>query len=195
MLHELLHTVVKESGNVTDGGAAGAGVFTSTGDKYILTATAPLRLLKWGFLVTNTAVAQTSSAMAFELDLRPTAGSDSNRVSMDTLTTVASSSFALGTGGFRETFTASTQATTPASEVANAGPIGNTQYLYSGQQQITLSVGQQLVIKVATASDNTGQGKLFFEYVLLPINKPSGYTLPSGETDVSLTDNYTAFAS
>lgn len=194
MLHEFLKSVVVQSFSATDGGSNGPVVFTSTGDKFIFTAAAPVRLLKWGFMVANTAVAQTSSAMQFNLDQRVTAGSDTGRVNIDTLTTAASSSYALGTGAYRDPWTTSTQATTPASQQSSAGPEGETFYLYSGQAQMVLKAGQQWVIKCQVASDNTGQGKLFIEYELLPISKPSGY----GTTDagvVSLTENLTRLAS
>jgi hypothetical protein len=194
MLNELLKTVIWRSTTATDGGANGPVVFTSTGTKVLFTAVAPVRLLKWGFLAANVAVAQTSSAMKFTLSSLPAPGGSATAI--DTLTTVASSSFALGYGGYRAGFTTSTTATTPASQVTNAGPIGNTaNTTESGQQQFTLSVGQQWQIAVTTASDNTGQGILWIEYVLLPITLPSSYTLPSGDTDTSLTDNYTSFAS
>jgi hypothetical protein len=195
MLQEFLKSVVVSSSTVTDGGANGPVVFTTTGDKMILTAIAPIRLLKWGFMVTGTAVAQTSSAMAFKLSFRPTAGSDTSRTDVDTLTTVASSSFALGTGGYREYFTASSKTSTPVSQVTAAGPIGNTvPSNEAGQVQAVLKAGQQWVINVTTGSDNTGTGKLFFEYTLLPISEPSGYGTTDAGT-VSLTENYTQFAS
>lgn len=200
MLNELLKSVVWRTTTATDGGANGPVVFTSTGTKVLFTAVAPVRLLKWGFLANNVAVAQTSSAMAFSLSSLPQAGGSATVI--DTLTTVASSSFALGTGGYRETFTPSTAATTPPSQNAQAGPIGNTaNTTESGQQQMTLSVGQQWQIAVTTASDNTGTGVLFLEYVLLPISKPSGYGFTTDPDyspqpgSVSLTDNYTQFAS
>ena len=195
MMNELLKTVVWRTWTATDGGANGPVVFTSTGVKALFTAVSPVRLLKWGFLASNVAVAQTSSAMKLTLGSLP-APSGTN-TAIDTLTTVASSGFALGFGGYRSGFTASTDATTPLSQVSNAGPVPDqgTWPIYSGQQQFTLSVGQQWAITMSTASDNTGQGLLFIEYVLLPITLPSGYTLPSGDTDTSLTDNYTSFAS
>lgn len=196
MMIELLKSVVVSSFTVTDGGANGPVAFTSTGDKMVLTALAPIRLLKWGFLITGTAMAQTSSAFAMKLSMRPTAGSDTNRVDLDTLTTVASSSYALGFGGYRETYAPSTaNVVTPPSTVPAGGPLGNTgNTIEAGQQQYTLAVGQQWVIDVTTASDNTGTGKLFFEYVLLPISKPSQYGATNAGT-VSLTENYTQFAS
>lgn len=195
MLIELLKSQIVRSFTATQGGANGPVLFTSTGVKFIFTAFAPVRLLKWGFLVNDTAVAQTSSAMAFKLTKYPTSEATTNAVDIDTLTTVASSSYAIGTGGYREFFTPSTKTSTPVSQTSSAGPIGGTQPSNeAGQQQLTLSVGQGLAVNVTTASDNTGKGIVFMEYVLLPISAPSGY----GTTDagvVSLTENYTQFAS
>lgn len=200
MLQELLKSVVYRTTTATDGGANGPVVFTSTGVKCLFTSPAPVRLLKWGFIANNVAVAQTSSAMAFSLSSLSAPGA--TPAVIDTLTTVASSAFALGFGGYRETFNPSTSATTPASQISQAGPIGNTaNTTESGQAQFTLSVGQQWSITVTVASDNTGTGILFLEYVLLPITKPSGYgfttdpDFSSQPGSVSLTDNYTQFAS
>lgn len=194
MMNELLKTVVAQSGTASDGGANGPVLYTTTGDKFIFTAVAPIRLLKWGFLTTAVAVAQTSSAMAFKLSKRVTAGTDTGRVDIDTLTTVASSSYALAFGAYRDGFTVSTKSTTK-DEPTGFGPIGvNAPDQESGQAQFTLSVGQQWVINVTTASDNTGQGKVFIEYVLLPISRPSGYGTTDAGT-VSLTENYTRLAS
>jgi hypothetical protein len=196
MLQELLKSVVWRTYTATDGGANGPVVFTSTGVKAIFTAVAPVRILKWGFLVNDTAISQASgSAMALKLTKYPTVGTTSGQSDVDTLTTAASQAFALGTGGYREFFTASTSSTSTKSQVTNAGPIGGTpNTVYSGQAQFTLSVGQGVAMNVTTAADTTGKGIIFLEYVLLPISEPSGY----GTTDagvVSLTENYTQFAS
>lgn len=203
MMQELLKSVVWRTYTASDGGANGPVLFTSTGVKAIFTAVAPVRLLKWGFLVNDTAVSQASgSAMAMKLTLYPTVGSTSGQSDIDTLTTTASEAFVLGTGGYRDFFTPSTDATTPASQLAAAGPLGSADNnIYSGQQQAQLSVGQGWAINVTTAADTTGKGILFVEYVLLPISKPSGYgyatdpDFSSQPGSVSLTDNYTRFAS
>lgn len=207
MLHELLKTEVYWSFSATQGGSNGPVVLTSTGDKMAFTAVAPIRLLKWGFLINDTAVAQTSSAMQLGLykTLAASAGGGSaGGTQVDTLTTVASEAFALGTGAYRDPYVASTSAQTPASEVSSGGPLGSSatnNLIYSGQQQLQLVVGDQFWVKVITASDNTGKGVCWLEYVLLPITKPSSYgfgaTSPDGVVagSVSLTDNYTHFAS
>lgn len=194
MLIELLKSVVVRSLQATDGGANGPVVFTSTGAKYIFTAVAPVRLLKWGFLASNVAIAQTASAMQLTLSSLPAPGGSLTQI--DTLTTVAASAYALGFGAYRETFAASVaNVLTPPSEIPQAGPIGSQpNVINAGQTQFTLSVGQQWSIGVGVASDNTGQGLIFLEYVLLPIAKPSGYGVTNAGT-VSLTDNYTQLAS
>lgn len=194
MLNELLKTIIVRSYQATDGGANGPVVFTSTGVKFIWTAFAPVRLLKWGFLAANVAVAQTSSAMQLLLNAIPAPGG--TPVQIDTLTTAASAAYALGFGAYRETFTPSVASVvTPPSEVAAGGPIGNTaNTIEAGQSQYTLSVGQQWSIQVGTASDNTGTGLVFLEMLLLPISKPSGYGTTTAGT-VSLTENYQQLAS
>lgn len=203
MLNELLKSVVVRSSAATMTGSNGPVVLTSTGDKFTLSAWAPMRLLKWGFLVDGVAIVTGGTNLVLSLDFRPTAGSDTNRVNgVDTLTiTDPNSAFVLGTGGYRDPWTLATTATTPASQLG--GQPGATEPIVSGQQQLQLSAGQQWVIKVGTAVTTSGQVTLFIEYVLLPLTKPSGYGF-SGNIDpdfasqpgsVSLTDNLTRFAS
>ena len=196
MLQELLKSITWRTWTASNGGANGPVVFTSTGVKAIFTAYAPLRLLKWGFLVNDTAISQASgSAFAMKLTKYPTSEATTNSSDIDTLTTAASQAFAIGTGGYREFFTASSKTSTPASQTSSAGPIGNTvPSNEAGQAQFTLSVGQGVAINVTTAADTTGKGILFLEYVLLPISAPSGYGTTDAGT-VSLTDNYQQFAS
>jgi hypothetical protein len=200
MMHELLKTVVLQSiaetwtvPNVV--GVNGPVDFTATGSKLVFNATAPVRLLKWGFLCDATAVVTGGSNLVFTLYFNPTAGSTASQAALDTLTVVdPSSAYVLGTGAYRDPFVASTVSTTPPSEVAAAGPLGASETISSGQMQDTLQVGQSWSISVTTAATTSGAGRLFIEYVLLPITKPSGYGVTSAGT-VSLTENYTRLAS
>lgn len=200
MLHEFLKTVVVQSTTVTPGGAAGPVVVTTTGDKYAFEATAPIKILKWGFLVAfpnNTAVAvvTTGAGAALSLAVRPTPGSDTGRVTVDTLTVPANTTFAIGTGAYRDGFTVSTTSQTPASEPSQAGPVGSTPgTITSGQSQIIVSAGQEVVIAVTTGAATSGSVMLFVEYELLPISKPSGYGTTSAGV-VSLTEAYTRLSS
>lgn len=191
MMNELLQTRIEKSFSATTGGSNGPVVFTSTGDKLVFTPPAPVRVLKWGFIMSSVALSTGAAGLSMTLEQRPTAGSDTNRVVVDTLAIgINNTSYALGKGAYRESFTASTEVSVPSSMPANSGPLGYTQKIDSGQGQIVCSVGQELVIKVGTAASTTGQGQLFIEYVVLPIARPSGYGTTDAGT-VSLTENYT----
>lgn len=202
MMIELLKSVVAKSVAATmtqAGGAVGANgpvVFTSTGDKFVLTAVAPVKLLKWGFLADAVALVTGGSNLVLQLAFCPTAGSATGRVAIDTLTvTDPNSAFVLGTGAYRDPFTASVASTAIASEPSGAGPLGSTPGQTNiGATQYILSVGQQWVVQVLTAATTSGQGSIFIEYELLPISKPSGYGTTDAGT-VSLTEKYTRVAS
>lgn len=171
----------------TEGGPV---VFTSTGDKFVFTPPAPVRLLKWGLLIKTALVPVTQCLVT--LSYRPTLGSDSSRVAIDTLRT-GTTSYAVGKGLYRDPYTASTVATTPISQVSGSGQ-GGSPNITSGQAQFVLKPGEEWVIDVTTAATTTGEGYLFLEYVLLPISKPSGYGTTDAGT-VSLTENLTRLAS
>lgn len=193
MMNELLKTQFDISRLPSDVGTEGGPVvFTSTGDKYIFRPPAPVRLLKWGILIKTALVPVTQCLLT--LSYRPTMGSDTSRVALDTLRT-GTTSYAVGKGLYREPYTASTQSTTPISQVSAAGPLGVASlYINSGQGQYVLKPGEEWVVDVTTAATTTGEGYIWVEYVLLPISKPSGY----GTTDAgtgSLTENYTKVAS
>lgn len=205
MLQELLKSVVK----TFDGGSGGTSYLSiaSTGVKAEFQAAAPIRVLKWGIIATTAVDSQTASAQ-LSLIQRTAPGVTSGQTTVDTLTLGANATspytvLAVGSGAFRDPWTTSTSATTPASQVAAAGPEGDqgTFPIYSGQQQITLNAGQALAFNVVTAPDVSGVGIFFIEYVLLPITKPSGYgfvtdpDFSSQPGSVSLTDNFTRYAS
>lgn len=192
MMHELLQvrTIVSmlPSAVGTEGGPV---VFTSTGDKFVFTPAAPVRLLKWGILIKTALVPVTQCLLS--LSYRPTIGSDTSRVVIDTLRT-GTTSYAVGKGLYRDPYTASTKATV-TDQPSGFGPLGkNPPDQESGQGQFVLKPGEEWVVDVTTAATTTGEGYIFLEYVLLPFTKPSGY----GTTDagvVSLTENYTRVAS
>lgn len=201
MLHETLKTVVVRSIMPTTTPATpGPVVLTSTGDKFSLIPMAPLKVLKWGFLIAaenNGAAALSTGAngLVLKLDKRPTVGSDTNRATLDTLTVATNNTaYTIGKGAYRDPYTASTKSTV-ADQPTGFGPVGkNAPDQEAGQQQIQAIPGEELIVKVDTAASTTGTGTLWIEYVLLPLSRPSGY----GTTDagvVSLTENYTRLAS
>lgn len=192
MMHELLQVRNVISALATPTGSGGPVVFTSTGDKFIFTPSAPVRLMKWGFVAQTDVVPVTN--LILSLSKRPTAGSDTARAVIDTLSLGTSAAYVAGKGAYRDPFTASTVATTPLSEVSGSGQGSNSPANTSGQQQIVLKPGEEWVIDVTTAATTTGKGYLWIEYALLPLSKPTGYGTTDGGV-VSLTESYTRLAS
>lgn len=201
MMQELLKSVVK----TFDNGSGGTSYLSiaSTGVKAEFQAAAPIRILKWGIIAT-TVIDSTSAATQLSLIQRTGPGVTAGQITADTMTLGTGATIVpVGNGAYRDPFTASTTATTPASTVSSAGPLGGGPYnIESGQQQLTLSAGQALAFNVVTAPDVSGAGIFFLEYVLLPISKPSSYgfgaTSPDGQGiagSVSLTDALTRYAS
>lgn len=203
MLQDFLKEVVEFSpyATMSETGAAatlGPVVLTSTGIKYVKRINAPIKILKWGFVVSAVAIVTGGSGLVVKLNSYPTAGSVSGKAVIDTLTIAdavnTGSPNALGTGAYRDGFTVSTSVLTPASEVPSAGPLGNTaNTIVSGQGQFQFSSGQMISIEVTTAVTTSGQVEPFIEYVLLPISKPSGYGTTSAGVS-SLTEQLTRLA-
>lgn len=190
MHEELQHRVVVTTA-ASPTGANGPVVFTTTGDKYIFTTAAPVRLRKWGIVVSTDLVPVTQCLLS--LSKRPTAGSDTSRAVIDTLRT-GTTSYVAGKGIYRDPFTASSSTTTQ-DQPSGAGPQGTTSPLQKlGQIDFVLKPGEEWVVDVTTAATTTGQGYIWLEYALLPISKPSGYGTTDAGT-VSLTENYTRVAS
>lgn len=201
MLQEFLKELVETSpyATMSETGAAstlGPVVLTTTGIKYVKRINAPIRLLKWGFVVTAVAIVTGGTNLVLKLNSYPNAGSASGKTVIDTLTiTDPNSAFVVGTAAYRDGFTVSTTSQTPASEQSQAGPLGSTPgTIVSGQGQFTFSAGQMISMEVTTAVTTSGQVEPFIEYVLLPISKPSGYGTTSAGV-VSLTEQFTRFAS
>lgn len=192
MMTELLQVRSVISALATPTGSGGPIVFTSTGDKFIFSPSNPVRLLRWGIVIQTDLVPVTQFLLS--LSYRPTAGSDTARVVIDTLRT-GTTTYVAGKGIMRDPYTASSTATTPISQVAAAGPQGVAALnINSGQQQLVLKPGEEWVIDVTTAATTTGKGYVWVEFAELPISKPSGYGTTDAGT-VSLTDNYTRVAS
>lgn len=159
-MHDLLHKRVKVSESATQTGANGPVVFTTTGDKYVITPGNPIGILRWGIIFS---VAKDASALVVTLATRPTAGSDTARVVSDTLTDTATAR-AAGTSVERKiTGTNPNQSTGSDGSKVNVGPLAT---LLGGG--VIILPGQEAVFAVTTASASTGQGFLYAEYVEYP---------------------------
>lgn len=153
MSNILLHKRVAVSSAATPTGSNGPVVFTSTGDKFILTPAKPIDILRWGYVIT---VAKDATTMIVQLDKRPTAGSDSSRTTIGEITDAAAR--AQGAVVYQEpgtgTSAALTQSTGADGSLVNVDPAG----------PYHITPGQQVVVEVTDAADSTGQGFVFIEY-------------------------------
>lgn len=154
-MNELLQKRVVVSSLATATGSGGPVVFTSTGDKFIFTPANPSYALRWGIVWS---VAKDASSMVVTLSLRPTAGSDTNRAVIDTMTDALAR--AAGTATERKTLVGPN----PNSSTG----IDNSLVNVSPGAIGAVFPGQQLIVAVTTAAGSTGQGYLYMEYVEKP---------------------------
>lgn len=156
-MHDLLNkrTVISVAPTPTDA-ALGPVVFTSTGDKYIFTPANPIDVYRWG-LITN-ALLDVGAGFVLALDFRPTAGSDTNRVEMSTIST-GTTDVAAGKMVYNQAIGADNDGETAEDgTLRNVAPTG----------PIECDPGEELVIEVTNAADTAGTGYVFIEYVELP---------------------------
>lgn len=153
-MNDLLQKRVVVSELATATGSGGPVVFTSTGDKFIMSPANPLKILRWGIVW---AVAKDASALVVTLAQRPTAGSDTARAVIDTLSDSAAR--AAGVQVERKF-----SGTNPNSSTGSDGSLVN---IAAGGLPI-IYPGQQAVIAVTTGASSTGQGYLYAEYIEYP---------------------------
>lgn len=153
MSNILLHKKVSVSRGATPTGSAGPVVFTSTGDKFILTVAKPIDVLRWGMIYST---AKDATSMVVTLDKRVTISSDTGRVTIGTITDAAAR--AVSAVVYQEpgtlTTAAATQSTGSDGSLVNVDPVGPYHII----------PGQELVIAVTDAADSTGQGYVWIEY-------------------------------
>jgi hypothetical protein len=154
-MNDLLAMAYRVSDKVTPTGSGGPIVFTSTGDKYIFTPMIPIDVYRWGIIYST---AKDATSMALTLARRPTVGSDTNRVVLDTLTDT--SARAQGVVTQRELVLPVAQATAEDGTPRNVDPAG----------PVEVNPGQELVIAVTDAADVSGQGYVFIEYIEKPFS-------------------------
>lgn len=133
-------------------------VITSTGDKAVFTPSRPCQVMRWGYVAD---VSSTVTPPVFGLDFRPTAGSNSGRV-----TGASSGGYDTGGGG--------TITTTALSQTAQGKGVYNNVTLNpanvavgAGDLQLFIIPGNQLVFTVTTAA-TAGSGFFFVEYLEKP---------------------------
>ena len=128
----------------------------STGDKYTFTPVMPIDVKRWGFIAD--VLVDVGAGLTVAMDHRPTAGSDTGRVEVDTI--VRTSDVAAGKGLV-------TEVVLPVSQVtAEDGSLRDV----SGTGPFQVDPGEQLVFEVTDAADTAGTGLFFLEYYELPHN-------------------------
>lgn len=151
-MNELLQKRVAESTLATPTGSGGPVVLTSTGDKFIISHGNPWTILRWGVVLS---VAKDASALVITLANRPTAGSDTNRVVVDTMTDSAT---ARAAGVVLER---KVTGTVPNSSTGSDGSLVNV----AAGGPLKFYPGQQAVFAVTTAAASTGSGYIYAEYI------------------------------
>lgn len=159
-MHDLLNRHIRVSESATQAGSNGPVVFTSTGDKVVMTPANPISIVRYGVIWT---VAKDASALVLTLATRPTAGSDTARAVNDTMTDSATARLA-GTIIERNIKgTNPNNSTGSDGSTVNVGPLaGNSGQAVEG---VLILPGQEAVFAVTTASASTGQGYLYFDYI------------------------------
>jgi len=152
-MNDLLKMKNRTSDKATPTGSGGPIVFTTTGDKYIVTPSVPIDIYRWGIIYTT---AKDATSMVVTLAKRVTAGSDTGRVVQDTMTDTAAR--AAGVVVQRETILPVAQATAEDGSLRNVDPAG----------PIEINPGQEAVFAVTDAADATGIGYIFVEYIEKP---------------------------
>lgn len=161
-MHDLLNKRTVVSVLPTPTGTAGGPVdFGATGDKFIYTPANPSDVYRWGLVNDTAMVSGTSFVMA--LDKRVTAGTDTGRVQMDTIT--RTTDMAAGTGLFSQSILPVAQAA--GSDNRTTPPIP-TYYNVEPAGPVQVNPGQQLVLEVTDAA-TSGTGYVWIEFVEYPI--------------------------
>lgn len=192
-------------GNPAEGSTTASVAVTSSTNVLIFAPWRPVRVIRWG-MVCITTVNDSTNALTLTCDLRPTAGSDTNRVTGATTVVAAQSgwnasnlpAFYYDAAGGSITLTASTsQVAAGAAVYHNVNPAkpSTTYSPYYPDPDTALDSpggvntgfvvypGQEVVIKVQTTAPNAGAGKFFLEVEEQAFVAP-GNNLPNLATGV-----------
>jgi len=124
-------------------------------DAITFTPAVPIDIKRWGYIVSETAKDATACTVA--LDHRPTAGSETGRVEVDTI--VLATALALGKGVVKELILPVAQVT------AEDGSLRDV----SGTGPFQVDPGEEVIFEVTDAAV-TGDVVYFLEYYELPYN-------------------------
>ncbi len=130
---------------------------TSAADVGDFTPVVPIDIIRWGYIVDQT-ILDVGAGFTLALDHRPTAGSDSGRVEIDTI--VRTSDLALGKGVVKELVLPVAQVT------AEDGSLRDV----SGTGPFQVDPGEEIVFEVTDQADTNGDITVWFEYYELPQN-------------------------
>lgn len=153
--------------------------FATTGDKAVFRPVVPVTVFRWG-IINLGAAATWGSAAAIALDWRPTAGVDTNRVEVGTIT--ASADIAVGTGLYSEFGAAQIGGTLPAATTGADGSILHAALSGSWGDNtvkgapVRVNPGEELVFECTNAFDAFALSMVFLHYVFDPFVAGDGET-------------------
>jgi len=132
----------------------------STGDKARFAPSYPIRVRRWGFINLDTGAVDVGAGLVVSLDKRPTTGSDTNRVELDTIST-GTTDVAVGKGLYSEFANGFNGQSVSAIDgstinVAPSHPDNVPPY------PTEVNPGQELVFEVKDAADTAGAAVEFF---------------------------------
>lgn len=162
----------------------GANEFESAADTTaIFRPSTPVTVFRWGFMNSDDGIIDVGTTMIVALDWRPTAGSDTGRVELSTITT-GTTDVAVGTGLYSEFGAVEIGGVLPA---ATTGVDGSTVHAaLSGSWQdntvlgypIKVNPGEELVFEVTNAADtNADLVTCFLHYIQEPFVNGDGTAL------------------
>lgn len=162
MSHELVQKRIVWSlaptGTSEDSPAAFGPVdFNATGDKFGFAPSVPIDVYRFG-LLTLDAMDPDAGGFAMALDLRPTAGSDTNRTEKDQLRRADAQTVAAGKLVYRDVVI-------PVAETTTAGLGETTQRINVGPAgPLHVRPGEEVVLEVTNAVGAVSTGRVFIEY-------------------------------
>lgn len=159
-MHDLLNMKRAVSILPTPTGANGGPVdFNATGDKFILTKPNPIDIYRWG-IITIELMDPDAGGFQIDLDLRPSVGSDTNRVLKQSIVRADADTVAAASVLYVDSVLPVAQTTASDGSLFNEGPAG----------PIRVEPGQEAVVEVSNAVGAASTGYIWIEYVDLPFN-------------------------
>jgi len=172
-----VYSVFPATAGVEDVGAdAGPVDLNATGDKFGFAPAGPIDVYRYG-IITATAFDPDAGGFVLAIDLRPTAGSDTNRVEKATLTRADAQVAAAGKVVYKKVVI-------PVAETTQAGHLSS---LTPGTKQnvdplgpLHVRPGEEVILEVTNAMGAAATGRLWIEYAELGFAEPSDVATSDG---------------